>query len=428
MHDPAIVLSILILAAVAQADNPDQWEIRGQVVDENGTPVENFEAASFWSSNGKLWDEAGKRIKNTGLVDAGKVWKEEGVLAANPALLATRLAEGRFRLAVSERPRVSVFAIDKSRKRGGFVSVEQSAADTPVTITLRPLVRVHGTIDCPEAGRVPDWTMAVVHPPDDSTNYLHFTQCGSIQGKFSFLLPPGKYDLDVTSSSPSARLVRPREQEDRDAPAKVPLTLRGISDGISRMLNGRTPRGIRIDVPAQGELDLGMLNVSLPRDKDGIARDYSQFYGKEPPALLITDALGVSKDVKLADYRGKWVLLDFWAVWCGPCIHQSLPELTKFYEEHAVDRDRFEILSICNTEQEKALTSEAYASLAAPIVEKLWGGKRLPFPVLIDGEGKTSAVYGIRSWPTVLLIDPEGHLVKFGNESMLAEKLEEKKR
>src|SRR5438309_766803 len=162
-------------------------------------------------------------------------------------------------------------------------------ADKPVTIALRPLVRVHGTIDCPEAGRTPDWTMAVVHPPDDSTNYLHFTQCGSIQGKFSFLLPPGKYDLDVTSGSPSARLVRPREQEDRDAPAKVPLTLRGISDGISRMLNARTPRGIRIDVPAQGELDLGVLNVSLPRDKDGIARDYSQFYGKEPPALAITD-------------------------------------------------------------------------------------------------------------------------------------------
>jgi len=60
MHDPAIILSILILAAVAQADNPDQWEIRGQVVDENGAPVEDFEAASFWSSNGKQWDEAGR--------------------------------------------------------------------------------------------------------------------------------------------------------------------------------------------------------------------------------------------------------------------------------------------------------------------------------------------------------------------------------
>src|SRR5436190_20534831 len=107
MRNPVILASILIVAAAARADDRGQsWEIQGQVVDENGTPVENFEAASFWSSNGKQWDEAGKRIKNTGLVDAGKVWKEEGVLAANPALVAKRLAEGRFRLIVSDVPRV----------------------------------------------------------------------------------------------------------------------------------------------------------------------------------------------------------------------------------------------------------------------------------------------------------------------------------
>jgi len=202
--------------------------------------------------------------------------------------------------------------------------------------------------------------------------------------------------------------------------------LRSIADGISRLMKAaapRTVRGIRIEVPAQAELDLGELHVSLPRDKEGIARDYSQFYGKEPSELSITDAVGVSKQVKLADYRGKWVLIDFWALWCGPCIHNSLPELTKFYEEHAADRDRFEILAICNTDQEKALTSEAYVAKAAPVVEKVWNGKPLPFPVLIDGEGKTSGIYGIRSWPTVLLIDPEGRLVKFGNEAMLAEKL-----
>jgi hypothetical protein len=131
----------------------------------------------------------------------------------------------------------------------GLPRSKESPQKKPVTITLRPLIRVHGTIDCPEAGRTPDWTMAVVHPPDDATNYLHFTQCGSVQGKFSFLLPPGKYDLDVYSSSPSARLVRPQVQEDRNAPDKVPLTLRGLSDGISRMLIGRPPRGIRIEVP-----------------------------------------------------------------------------------------------------------------------------------------------------------------------------------
>ena len=45
----------------------ESWEIHGQVVDEQGTPVEDFDAAKFWSSNGKQWDEAGEWIKISGL-------------------------------------------------------------------------------------------------------------------------------------------------------------------------------------------------------------------------------------------------------------------------------------------------------------------------------------------------------------------------
>src|SRR5438445_807494 len=59
MHYPASLLTILVLASSGcGAENRGQsWEIRGQVVDEQGVPVEDFEAASFWSSNGKQWDE-----------------------------------------------------------------------------------------------------------------------------------------------------------------------------------------------------------------------------------------------------------------------------------------------------------------------------------------------------------------------------------
>ena len=54
---------------------------------------------------------------------------------------------------------------------------------------------------------------------------------------------------------------------------------------------------------------------------------------------------------------------------------------------------------------------------------KSLGRQALACQELIDGEGKTSGIYGIQRWPTVLLIDPEGHLVKLGNETILAKKL-----
>jgi hypothetical protein len=51
----------------------------------------------------------------------------------------------------------------------------------------------------------------------------------------------------------------------------------------------------------------------------------------------------------------------------------------------------------------------------------------LPFPVLVDGEGKTFGVYGVQGAGNTLLIDPEGRLVKGGGLAMLTERLKEKK-
>jgi thiol-disulfide isomerase/thioredoxin len=408
MHFPISVLAILILVGAARADDSDKpWQIHGQVVDEQGAPVEDFEAVTFWLSNGNWWDESCELLKEAA---AGKLWTNEGVLATHPRNMVARIPGGRFNLTVDGRPRVPIFAVDKRHERGGIVLVEQSEADKPPTITLAPLVRVTAKVYCSEADRTPNWSNATVYVPDDKGNKSKLMICGSFRGDVSFLLPPGKYELDVYSTSPNGTLRTPKGQPGKDAAAGPPT------------------RGMHVEVPrGKTTLDLGVIDVMLPRDKDGIPRDLTQCYGKVPPELAITDARGVPKNVKLADYRGKWVVLDFWTVSCGPCVYHSLPELTKFYEEHAADRDQFEILAICNTEMEKAHTIEAYDALAAPLVKEAWAGKQLPFPVLVDGEGKTFGVYGIQGFPTVFLIDPEGHLVKDGDLPMLAEKLKEKK-
>ncbi len=67
---------------------------------------------------------------------------------------------------------------------------------------------------------------------------------------------------------------------------------------------------------------------------------------------------------------------------------------------------------------------EEFETLSANVVKDVWGGKQLPFPVLLDGEGRTSTSYGIVSRPTLFLIDPDGNLVKDGDLEFLANRLE----
>ncbi len=414
----AIATFLLAVAAVAGCGKTTNrygtWEIHGRVVDDQGNPVKDFVAATLWSCNGPTWyddglwrNDNGNLIKANGAVDWVRFWKDEGVLAAYPTRLAKHLSGNEFKLTRQDAPRAAVFAVDQEQRRGGCARVDYDTRREPITIKLLPLVRVTGKIYCPQAQRTPDWTMAIVHLPADSENYLQLARCGSLKGEFSFLLPPGKYDLQVYSQSPDADMPKPAERKLHDAPADMPANFNGV----------------RIEVPeGKSNLDLGVLNVAISQGRG----DYSAYYGKEPPALRITDALGVSKDVKLADFRGKWVLLDFWSLSCGECIARHLPNLTKFYEEHAEDRERFEILSICVTNDADIKSSTQFEPWFLPLAEKAWGGKKLPYPVLIDGEGKTRAAYGIGRFPTTLLISPDGRLVQWGDESLLAEKLKEK--
>jgi len=101
-----------------------------------------------------------------------------------------------------------------------------------------------------------------------------------------------------------------------------------------------------------------------------------------------------------------------------------LPKLMKFYEEHEKDRDKFEIIAFHDArassieDMEKKLKDRG-------IVEKKWGGKDLPFPVLIDSTGETIKAYGISAFPTMVLIDPKGNLVGKSNERELLKKIME---
>lgn len=375
-------------AEVHAGDTDHSWTVTGEVVDDNGLLVEAFEAAETWSSNGVYWNKEGQVPSD----DAGRaaIWKQEGVLAVRPSNLATITSKGVFSLTVSgspsSRPNAVVFAVNKERTHGGLVVVENNASDRPIRIELKPLVRVTADIYCPDRGKTPEWCQAVVTPAGG--DYKWFVKCGTYQGKVSFLLPAGEYEIRADSE---------------DLP----------------------PSRVRIKVPTDVEkYDAGVIALKLPRGSAGEAVDIADFYGKPPPALEITDARGVPRGVKLEDYRGKWVVLEFWSVWCLPCVRDSLPVLREFYEHHAASRDRFEILAVCDTSSDNIRSIQEFDLLSASLVKDVWGGKQLPFPVLLDGEGRTSETYGIVSRPTLYLIDPAGNLVRDGDLKMLADLLQ----
>ena len=97
----------------------------------------------------------------------------------------------------------------------------------------------------------------------------------------------------------------------------------------------------------------------------------------------------------LADYRGRWVLVNFWASWCLPCRDES-PALETFYRQHR--SQRFTVLGI----DTRDLTDDGRA-----FVDRY----ALTYPELRDGNGDRARDFGTSGVPENFLINPKGRLV-----------------
>ena len=105
----------------------------------------------------------------------------------------------------------------------------------------------------------------------------------------------------------------------------------------------------------------------------------------------------------LKDYRGKYVVLDFWGSWCGPCMN-GIPNMKKYQKEY---KDKIQFVSIaCRDDSSRWAKTITDNNLD-------W------IQVFNDGKGKNdlSKIYGIEGYPTKIIIDPDGKIV----ESFLGE-------
>ncbi|MFE4591836.1 NHL domain-containing thioredoxin family protein [Streptomyces laurentii] len=105
------------------------------------------------------------------------------------------------------------------------------------------------------------------------------------------------------------------------------------------------------------------------------------------------------KDLKLADFRGRTLILDFWTFCCINCLH-VLDELRELEEKH---RDTLVIVGVHSPK----FVHEAEHQAVVDAVERY----EVRHPVLDDPELTTWKQYAVRAWPTLVVIDPEGYVV-----------------
>jgi thiol-disulfide isomerase/thioredoxin len=126
-------------------------------------------------------------------------------------------------------------------------------------------------------------------------------------------------------------------------------------------------------------------------------RDDGPLVGELAPDFTLPLAYGEGADsgdrVRLADTRGSFVVLDFWASWCGPC-RESVPTLNRVARELATSGVR--VLGI---------NSESHGPARAALVADRWG---VAYPVLYDGSAATQLAYSVTALPTLYLVDREG--------------------
>jgi hypothetical protein len=218
--------------------------------------------------SGRVADAAGKPI--TGAEVATFWTADDG--AMKPIRGVKTDGDGKFRLECRLYGRdQAVMAIDGEREHGGLAVVAAKDTERPLDIVVRPLVDVCGHFTCEETKLAPGWTNVYLSL---LPGRVRVVQCSSKESKFALKMPPGKYEFYGYGSFTDF-------------------------EGVTR----------EVTLEQGKALEMGALDLELTP----IARHY----GKEPPKWHVADARGLpqGKDVTWKDFRGKWVILEFWGFW-----------------------------------------------------------------------------------------------------------------
>ena len=140
---------------------------------------------------------------------------------------------------------------------------------------------------------------------------------------------------------------------------------------------------------------LGLLTYGLIAKSPDHSIEAALAAGERPPApAMELERLGEPGTGRLADYRGKVVVLNFWASWCEPCREEA-PALQDFHDQ--VNGRGGTVLGV----DVKDVTPDALA-----FVEEFG----LEYPMLRDPDGSSQREYGVEAYPETVVIDSDGRI------------------
>ena len=132
----------------------------------------------------------------------------------------------------------------------------------------------------------------------------------------------------------------------------------------------------------------------------------SPLNGKPAPAFELKDLNG--NKVSLASYRGKAVLINFWATWCAPCKLET-PWIIELRQKYSAQG--FEVLGVDTEGDDLQKNDKAGWAKATAAAGKFVAEEKVPYPVLLDGDS-ISSQYGVTDGlPTSFFVDRKGMVV-----------------
>lgn len=114
--------------------------------------------------------------------------------------------------------------------------------------------------------------------------------------------------------------------------------------------------------------------------------------GQQAPDFALKSSTG--ENLRLSEYRGDVVMINFWATWCGPC-RQEMPLLDELYSRY--ERVGFNLLGVNIDDDSRR---------AMQMIEELG----VNFPVLFDARKEVSKLYEVEAMPVTVLVDREGNV------------------